>query len=160
MAEMGNSVCFTCGLNHDGDHELLEDCIYALREAMLKQRQAAERLGHDITMRVLGVLEELALRPECRCSNFTVLHPQTQKPLLVAPEQVAGVFAAILDRYKQMGDWSPLEEARGEAIFYRKRCGEMDALLEKIEDELPEEAVAECRRVRSLYREGLKSPRA
>lgn len=112
---MNREECPSCGLllpagkvhiPRDGkDH----DCIRALRDALLKQKKAAELLSFEVTTRCVAILEELVLRPDVGIAYFeTDLEGQKRR---VDPARVSGIFAVLMKKFKEMGEWSPLRAA-------------------------------------------------
>jgi len=114
--------CGVCGLLLDSErHESAGDCIRGLRKAMLKQRKAAESLSFEVSTRYMAVLEELSLRPDVGIPySMRVPGVDGEGVIRLHHQQVSGVFTAILVKYKEMGDWSPLKE-RDEQIA-KQRC--------------------------------------
>jgi len=92
---------FGCGLllRPDEKHPALVDCIEALKAALVKQRYAATTLAFDISAQYLRVLEELALEAA-----------NTRVSSLVS----AAVVEKMQQRFREMGDWTPLTDAREE----------------------------------------------
>lgn len=120
--------CRNCGLLAD-DHAGLDVCVQALREAMIKQKEAASSLSFDMSTRFLAALEELALGVDTGI-QFSVITPEG-KPLRLQTRQVAGMFAAILRQFRDLGDWSPLRDAE-------KRSEEMYGVASKLLESLDE----------------------
>lgn len=138
MAEM----CATCGLlKGDEQHLTAGDCIRALRVSMMKQRELAESMAFDISMRFLGALEELAAHPDIGIP-FRVWKPalngEEPKIFILQALQVAGVFQAILQKYREAADWTPLadtKKALGISQLYLKELLRVSELtLECLDD--------------------------
>jgi hypothetical protein len=130
-------ACPHCGLllEDDGGHVDRDECVQRLRKAMLAQRAAAQRLGTDIALQFLRALEELSLDPDCGF-HYAVWDKESKKPYYVERHQVAGVFAAILHKYKALVDFSPmrdLEERRADALALAiEALGVLDQMLELV----------------------------
>lgn len=125
--------CYHCGLGlvPGDDHNDPKGCIKALRNAMLKQRQAAESLAFDVSVRFLAVLEQLALNPDVGVPYHAV-DTTSGKPVEVHHQHVAGIFAAIGKMYREMGDWTPLADAKEEIGRYSFLLGVCTGLLSEI----------------------------
>ena len=104
--------CEYCGITIPVErfHAEPKACINALRKALLRQRQIADHLSYEISVRYLAVLEELAQNPGDQVGFFTIGPDGTK--VRHAPQQVAGIFAAILMRYRVSCDWTPLHDAK------------------------------------------------
>lgn len=85
-------------------------CVRSLRKRLQLQKKLAESLSFEISVRYLAVLEELAQNPGDQVGFFTIGSNGTK--IRHAPAQVAGIFAAILMRYRESCDWTPLHDAR------------------------------------------------
>jgi hypothetical protein len=110
--EENETPCPTCRLliPSGTKHESFSVCIHALQAAMLRQKRSAESIGYEVSVRFLAILEELALHPDAGVP-YKMLAEGTQVED-VPPQQVGGIFAAILLRYRDVCDWAPLAEAR------------------------------------------------
>lgn len=106
-------------------------CIAELRQALLRQRAAAETLAFEVSVRYLAVLEQLAKDPGTDIA-FVVNVPGSELPYRVEPERVAGIFAIILKRYQEMCSWTPLHDARAIAREAQEKLKTAADLLERI----------------------------
>lgn len=131
--------CRNCGLLAD-DHAGLDICVQALRDAMLKQREAAAKLSFDLSTRYLAALEELALGIDAGVPYKVRL--ADEQILQVHHRDVAGIFAAILRKFRELGDWSPLREAEQTAEQMRHGASHLLGILESILAELEEGPVS------------------
>lgn len=147
-------VCETCGLIVDGDelHQDKDECIKRLRVAMLKQKQAAERIGMDISVHFLRALEELSIRPDVGF-RYTILNPETGEQQILPPQHVSGVFASLLKVYREQSDFKSDEQQRKIATHWAWVAGQIGGLLQtfmdryEIEDADKVEALALLERV-------------
>ena len=128
-------LCETCHLPLGDDiHDSYADCIQALRSAMLRQKEAAQGLAFEVSIQFLAVLEELSLHPDVGVAYRVLTEGPDHKPLVLPPERVAGVFAAIHKKFRELGDWSPLKQVRTEASTYAYAVGKLTAKLQEIVD--------------------------
>lgn len=134
--------CLLPGPSHESD----KDCVAALKGAMVKQREAAQNLGLDISTRILAVLEQLASDPGSGLSAYSVRDPETGKPRLVPPQQVAGVFANIRHLYERSGEWSPMRDLREALEEWRTYANELEDCLGETAKNLPEATLSEMKR--------------
>jgi hypothetical protein len=130
------SFCPHCGiLSPVGPikgHASPEACIAALRAAMIKQRKAASSLAFDLSTRYLAVLEELALDcGEPAGVQFKVRTPEG-KIMVAHHSQVSGFFAAIMRKFEELGDWSPLRDAQERGDALELHAGLLLEVLEEI----------------------------
>lgn len=117
------TLCGVCGLMLENErHKSAGDCIRGLRKAMMQQRQAASTMAFEISTRYLGVLEELALRPDVGIpySMRTPGDVFSEEKITLHHQQVAGVFTAIHKKFMEAGDWSPLKERDDELRLQRQ----------------------------------------
>jgi len=135
-------VCVRCGLQTGEDQQVYphnhltpQDCIRALRRMLKRQKKLAASLSFDLSTRYLAALEELSLRPDVGVVYQIRAEGPEYRPLAVPPQQVSGVFAAILRKFKELGDWSPLQRAEAEATSYAYMAGKLTALLLKVVDQ-------------------------
>lgn len=127
-----NIECETCGLASEGEnHKHLSDCVKALRIAMVKQRQSAERIGLDMSIHFLRALEELAIRPDVGF-RYTVWNPEKGEQQELPPQQVSGVFASILRVYREQSNFKPDEEQRSIASHWSWVAGKLAGSLQLI----------------------------
>jgi hypothetical protein len=129
-------MCNRCGLadpNEDVIHKVADDCINHMRMAMQNQRLAAERLGMDISIHFLRVLEELALDPDAGI-QYAIWNQEENKQEVVHASRVSGVFASILKRYREMCDFSPHAEEVKKTSFWAKQAGLLAGILESWKD--------------------------
>lgn len=126
------AICTWCGIRLEPEeyHSDKDGCIKGLRAAMLKQRKAAELLSFEVSTRYLAALEELALRPDVGVPYHMRVPGHPEDIVQLAHQQVAGVFTAIVRKYKELGDWSPLKERD-------ERIGRLERLLEQVLGLLP-----------------------
>lgn len=128
--------CERCGLlwpspEYPHNHLTPEDCIRALQASLIRQRTIAADMGMDMSLHFLRVLEELAIDPDAGY-QFAV-HDSCEGKLLKVPAQhVSGIFASILSRYRDMSDWTPMEEMRKTTAQYAKVAGKCSALLGRV----------------------------
>lgn len=120
------NMCETCGLaNPEGKqdkHLTPQDCIRALRSAMLKQRLAAEQIGMDMSIHFLRALEELSIDPEVGV-QYTMWDPNAGANRVLHGQQVSGVFAAILKKYREIADFSPHQKEKEVAAYWARMAG-------------------------------------
>lgn len=129
MEPDNHSVCETCGLlNEEGQHPLTTDCIKALRIAMFKQKQSAERIGLDISIHFLRALEELSIRPDVGF-RYTIINPETGEQQQLPPQHVSGVFASLLKVYREQSDFKPDEQQRRVATHWAWVAGKIGGML-------------------------------
>jgi hypothetical protein len=107
-----------------------EACVRALRRALGKQVALAESMGFEIAVRFLNVLDELSKDPGVTIAYKTMADGT---PVVLPASQVSGLFAAILLRYRQEVDWSPLFETRRAVTIAQLQlttaCVWLDSLL-------------------------------
>ena len=129
-------LCMDCHmeLGPNDAHTSLHDCIQALRTSLLHQKELAKSLAFDVSVQLMATLEELSLRPDVGVAYRVIqqLDPDKSefRPLVLPPERVAGVFAAILKKYRELGDWSPLQELKLEGATYAYMAGQLTSELQ------------------------------
>jgi hypothetical protein len=112
--------CGVCGLLlQDERHESAGDCIRGLRKAMIAQRKAAESLSFEVSTRYLAALEELSLRPDVGIPYHMRVPGHPESVVQLHHQQIAGVFTAIVKKYRELGDWSPLKERDKQIVDQR-----------------------------------------
>lgn len=110
--------CTICGVQFSNQMPWHPDhlaCIRALQGVIERQRAAASTLAFEVSTQFLAVLEQLAAHPDVGIPfRIPYIDPETGKDALgsVQNVKVAGIFSAILKKYSEMGDWSPLKELR------------------------------------------------
>lgn len=125
--------CGVCGLLlQDERHESAGDCIRGLRSALIKQKRLAEEMAFDISTRYLAAIEELSLRPEVGIPYYTRVPDQPENIVQVSHQQVAGVFTAIVRKYRALGDWSPLQAIKKEVESARELYSMAIGVLEMV----------------------------
>ena len=95
--------CSRCSLLGVPQHEDPQGCIDALRQALVRQKHAAETLAFDISTRFLAALESLVVDPD---EGIGYQSGNQQ----ISASQVSGIYSSIWRRYKALGDWSQLRE--------------------------------------------------
>lgn len=127
-----SAECETCGLiSGDEQHKHLSDCVKALRVAMVKQKQSAERIGLDISIHFLRALEELSVRPDVGF-RYTVWDHSKGEQVELPPQQVSGVFASLLRAYREQSDFRPDEEQREISSHWSWVAGKLAGALQHI----------------------------
>ena len=122
--------CETCGLIEkvsDGNHLTQMDCIRALRTAMFKQKQSAERIGMDISIHFLRALEELSIRPDVGFRYSIYVEGQHVE---LPPQQVSGVFASLLKVYREQSDFKDADAQREVTTHWAWVCGKLGGMLQ------------------------------
>lgn len=136
--------CGVCGLLLvDEKHDSAGDCIRGMRAAMLKQRQAAERLSFEVSTRYLAILENLSLNPNVGVEYFMRVPGQPENIVQVHHQQAAGIFTAIWRAFHEAGDWSPLREQEEKILAQRKL---IDLLLSLLPELVTPQALRELNR--------------
>jgi hypothetical protein len=124
-----HSMCETCGLvSEAGEHGEQKECIKAMRLAMIRQRQSAERQGMEMSVHFLRALEELSIRPDVGF-RYTVMNHETGCQEQLAPQQVSGVFASLLRAYREQSDFKPEEVQQKLAVHWSMVAGKLGGLL-------------------------------
>lgn len=149
MLPATHSLCKNCGLvNPKGEqtkHLSDKDCIRALRDAMQRQRLAAEDLGMDMSLHFLRVFEELSLDPEVGV-QYGVWDPEAEKMLVLPGQQVSGIFAAMLRKYQEVANFSPHEREVGIGAHWARvaglLAGEMIELLDRYKEHISKDDAA------------------
>jgi len=100
---------------------------------MLRQRTSAEQLGMDLSIHFLRALEELSLDPEVGVS-YHVFDPESGKRLQVPGQQVSGVFAALLKKYREVADFSPHEREKEVTAYWASVAGRLAGLLMRVSE--------------------------
>lgn len=149
-------LCPACHLELvEGEtHGTFQDCIAALRTALLRQRELAQSLAFDVSVQLLAALEELSLHPDVGVAYRIITgvpsslsldgdQPIEVKTMVLPPERVAGVFAAILKKYRELGDWSPLQNAENRAATYAYMAGKLTGKMIEVAKLLPPEIQVE-----------------
>jgi hypothetical protein len=136
--------CGVCGLMlQEERHESAGDCIRGLRKTLLKQRKAAELLSFEVSTRYLAALEELSLRPDVGIPYHMRVPGHPEDIVQIHHQQVSGVFTAIVKKYQELGDWSPLKE-RDEKIVLQRHL--IDLCLDLISAVFTENYALKCDR--------------
>jgi hypothetical protein len=119
--EPSEAVCQWCGiqLGPEEYHSDKDSCIKGLRAAILKQRKAAELLSFEVSTRYLAALEELALRPDVGIPYHMRVPGHPEDVVQLHHQQVSGVFTAIVKKYRELGEWSPLKERDKQIVDQR-----------------------------------------
>lgn len=89
---------------------------------MTRQRELATSMGMEISIRFLSVLEDLVANP-----NVGIAYKVHEGgELKVLPAQlVSGLFSAILMKYREKCDWTPLADARARIQQLERELAEL-----------------------------------
>jgi len=124
-----HSLCKTCGLlTKEGQHSHTTYCIQAMRVAMVKQKQAAETLGMDMSVHFLRALEELSIRPDVGFRYTTWDHAENRQ-VEVPAQQVSGVFASLLKAYREQANFEDEDHQRRVSAHWSMIAGKIGGML-------------------------------
>ena len=132
--------CSECNqiLEKGATHSTLRICIQAYQVAMMALRRETDLQELVCSSRALSAIEELCLMPQVGVPYRTCFPKNPDDPMgeMVTElhySQVEGVFKAIKQRYKELGSWSPLYQAREELYQEQRLNVEFQEVLVELE---------------------------